>query len=175
MFSCHYVKSWSCDHLIRFRTSNARPPIHITSMRGLFYFFVLSVEAHPGGDCVFCFFNEVVPLRVDELMSDEIAMAADASAAVDVEGEHELMSDEIAMETDASAAVDVEGEYAEVDEAFLALAEDFMEAATRTPQCDLETMKSLIEQDIRLINLVDEDGYSALVHVTAAADGEACN
>ena len=108
-------------------------------------------------------------------MSDEVAMAADASAAVDVEGEHELMSDEIAMETDASAAVDVEGEYAEVDDAFLALAEDFMAAATRTPQSDLETMKSLIEQDIRLINLVDEDGYSALVHVTAAADGEACN
>ena len=68
--------------------------------------------------------------------------------------------------------VDAEGEYQEMDEAFQALGAEFMHAAT---QSDLESMKNLLEQDIQLINLVDENGYSALVHVTAAADFEVCN
>ena len=77
------------------------------------------------------------------------------------------------MAADASA-VDGVGEYVDVDDEFQALGEAFMQAATQAPS-DLETMQNLLEQDIGLINLVDENGYSALVHVTAAADAEVCN
>ena len=81
------------------------------------------------------------------------------------------------MAAETPAPVDDAGEYQEMDEAFQSLGAEFMQAAT---QSDVKTMQHLLEQDIQLINLVDENGYSALVHVinrhdTAAADVEACN